>query len=163
MPTNMNEPLTIVRLVVGHLSANCWIVGRPDTREGLVIDPGGNSEEIIQTIKELDLDIQMIILTHGHSDHIAALYEIQESTEAAVAIHTADTDFLEGRGSFSSQFGISYRTPESPDRLLHDGNMSVCHCHGYRIPASPRGRVTISPRVQESFCSSRISVNWPEN
>jgi hydroxyacylglutathione hydrolase len=123
MPTNMNEPLTIVRLVVGYLSANCWIVGRPDTREGLVIDPGGNAKEISRTIEKLDLDIQMIILTHGHSDHIAALYDIQESTGAAVAIHTADADFLDGRGAFSSQFGISYRTPESPDRLLHEGDV----------------------------------------
>ena len=120
---NTNEPLTITRLVVGYLSANCWIVGRPDTREGLVIDPGGNGDEILRAIEKNDLDIEIIVLTHGHSDHIAALYEIQESTGAAVAIHAADADFLAGRGSYSSQFGISYRTPESPDRLLHEGDV----------------------------------------
>ncbi len=119
----MDEQLTIVRLVVGHLSANCWIVGNPDTREGLVIDPGGNAEDIYRTIKKLELDIEIIVLTHGHSDHIAALFDIQDRTGAAVAIHVADADFLEGRGAFSSQFGISYKTPESPDRLLHEGDV----------------------------------------
>ena len=119
----MDEQLTVVRLVVGHLSANCWIVGNPDTREGLVIDPGGNAEDIYRTIKKLELDIQAIILTHGHSDHIAALFDIQDRTGAAVAIHSADADFLEGRGAFSSMFGVSYKTPESPDRLLHDGGV----------------------------------------
>jgi hydroxyacylglutathione hydrolase len=119
----MEEKLFIKRLVVGELSANCWIVGAEETGEGLVIDPGGNHEEISRAIDSSGLDIKLIILTHGHSDHIAALYEIQEKTGAEVAIHVSDADFLEGHGSFSSQFGISYKTPHPPDMLLHEDDM----------------------------------------
>jgi hydroxyacylglutathione hydrolase len=117
----MDKELMIKRLVVGSLSANCWIAG---TRggDGLVIDPGGNFKEISRAIDDTGMDIKLIILTHGHSDHIAALYEIQEKTGAEVAIHTLDADFLEGYGSFSSQFGISYKTPRPPDRLLREGD-----------------------------------------
>jgi hydroxyacylglutathione hydrolase len=118
----MNDEMIIKRLVVGHLSANCWIIGG-SYGAGLVIDPGGNADAIKRAIDESRLDIEMIVLTHGHSDHIAALYEVQDHTGAAVAIHAADADFLEGRGSISSQFGISYRTPHPPDRLLHDGDI----------------------------------------
>lgn len=110
------------RLVVGHLSANCWICGSELSRKGMVIDPGGNADEINQAIDDSGLDIVVIILTHGHSDHIAALYDVQEQTGAQVAIHIEDSDFLEGRGSYSSQFGISYRTPQPPDRLLREGD-----------------------------------------
>jgi hydroxyacylglutathione hydrolase len=118
----MDEKLIIKRLVVGALSANCWIVGARDTGEGMVIDPGGNADAILQAITDSGLDISIIVLTHGHSDHIAALFDIRDSTGAAVAIHREDADFLKGRGAFSSMFGISYKTPEPPDRLLHDGD-----------------------------------------
>jgi hydroxyacylglutathione hydrolase len=114
--------MIIKRLVVGHLSANCYIVGSENTHDGMVIDPGGNGEEIKDAITDSGLLIKIIVLTHGHSDHIAALYEIQDMTGAEVAIHIEDADFLEGRGAFSSQFGISYRTPHPPDRLLREGD-----------------------------------------
>ena len=133
----MDDKLNIIRLVVGHLSANCWIVGNPDTRDGLVFDPGGNAEDIYRTIKKLDYDIGTIILTHGHSDHIAALFDIQDRTGARVAIHTEDADFLEGRGNFSSQFGISYKTPETPDRLLHEGDVIMLGNTSFTVIHTP--------------------------
>ena len=111
----------IKRLVVGSLSANCYIVGSEATREGLIIDPGGNAEDTFKAAA--GLDIKIIVLTHGHSDHVAALYDIQDETGAEVAIHTADAQFLHGRGAFSMMFGISYRTPEPPDRLLNEGDI----------------------------------------
>ena len=129
----------IKRLVVGSLSANCYIVGSETTREGLVIDPGGDAHEIIKAISDSGLDIKIIVLTHGHSDHIAALYDIQDQTGAEVAIHTADAQFLQGRGSFSMMFGISYKTPDPPNRLLKEGDIidigdlhfSVLHTPGH--------------------------------
>jgi hydroxyacylglutathione hydrolase len=122
----MADTLIIKRLVVGYLSANCYIVGRESSGEGMVIDPGGNEREILQAITDSRLAIKTIVLTHGHSDHIAALYDIQDRTGAQVAIHIEDADFLEGRGSFSSQFGISYKTPHPPDRLLREGDVIDC-------------------------------------
>jgi hydroxyacylglutathione hydrolase len=119
----MDDRVIIVRLVVGSLSANCYIVGSETTGEGMVIDPGGNPDVINRAILDSELDIKIIVLTHGHSDHIAALYDIQEETGAEVAIHIEDADFLEGRGSHSSQFGISYPTPHPPDRLLREGDI----------------------------------------
>jgi hydroxyacylglutathione hydrolase len=135
----MDDTLIIKRLVVGYLSANCYIVGPKSAGEGMVIDPGGNEQDIIKAIGESGLEIKIIVLTHGHSDHIAALRDIQDRTGAPAAIHIEDADFLEGRGSFSSQFGISYRTPRPPDRLLREGDeidvggfsLTVVHTPGH--------------------------------
>jgi len=133
----MDNRLIIKRLVVGSLSANCFIVGEEAGAEGMVIDPGGNGEQILRAIADSGLDIKIIVLTHGHSDHIAALYDIQDKTGAEVAIHVADADFLEGNGSVSSQFGISYRTPHPPDRLLREGDEIVIGKTSFKVIHTP--------------------------
>jgi hydroxyacylglutathione hydrolase len=133
----MDNRLTIKRLVVGSLSANCFIVGGAAGTEGMVIDPGGNSEQILRAIQDSRLNIKIIVLTHGHSDHIAALYDIQDKTGAGAAIHTEDADFLEGHGSYSSQFGISYKTPHPPDRLLHEGDAITIGDTGFEVIHTP--------------------------
>jgi glyoxylase-like metal-dependent hydrolase (beta-lactamase superfamily II) len=129
----MDEKPVIKRLVVGSLSA----VGRKSAGEGMVIDPGGNGDEIYRAITGTGLDIKIIVLTHGHSDHIAALYDIQDKTGAEVAIHREDADFLEGHGSYSSQFGISYRTPHPPDRLLREGDTIDIRGMSFKVIHTP--------------------------
>jgi hydroxyacylglutathione hydrolase len=120
--TKMTEDIIITRLVVGSLSANCYIVGSKKSGQGLVIDPGGNARDITGAIADSLLVIKTIVLTHGHSDHLAALYEVQHHTGATVAIHGEDSDVLRGYGEHGMMFGISYRTPASVDRLLDDGD-----------------------------------------
>ena len=118
----MDDTVFITRLVVGSFSANCYIVGSKNTGEGLIIDPGGEPKEIIKAISDSLLKIKTIVLTHGHADHIAALYDIKSYTGAQVAIHRADNNFLNGSREYSVMWGISYRTPDQPDRLLDEGD-----------------------------------------
>jgi hydroxyacylglutathione hydrolase len=131
------DDIIIKRLTVGSLSANCYIVGKAKTREGLVIDPGGNARQVSEAIDHSMLEIKTIVLTHGHSDHLAALYEVQHYTGAAVAIHTADSQVLQGKGEYSMMFGISYRTPVSIDRLLNDNDIIEMGDIRFRVIHTP--------------------------
>ena len=130
--------MILKKLVVGPLASNCYIVGSEATKEGMIIDPADEAEEILQSIKELGLKISLIVLTHGHPDHVGALKEIKEATGAEVAIHTDDAESLQQQ-SLGFLFGLSYPAPPPPDRLLKDEDsidigdlhFGVLHTPGY--------------------------------
>ena len=106
-------------LEVGPLATNCYIVGSESGGEGMIIDPGGDAKQILKKVSDLKLDIKLIVLTHGHIDHVGALGEVKEATGADIAAHTDDVKTL-GDDSLSVLFGISQPAPPLPDRLLKD-------------------------------------------
>ena len=114
--------MIVERVVVSHLRSNCFIVGMESSKEGIVIDPGGDADDIIAKLRQVRFAIKLIMLTHGHSDHVGALYEVQQATGADAAIHSNDSSAVSGRGNLTSMFGISYRTSRSPCRILKDGD-----------------------------------------
>ena len=109
------------RLVVGPLAANCYIVGSEITREGMIVDPGDEAEQILSKVKDLELDIKIIVLTHGHIDHIGAVRELSEATGAEICIHSDDVWALQ-RQHVSNLFTVSYPAASSPKRLIKGGD-----------------------------------------
>jgi glyoxylase-like metal-dependent hydrolase (beta-lactamase superfamily II) len=89
----------------------------------MIIDPGDEAGGILKSVQDLELGIKLIVLTHGHLDHIGALKEVKEATGAEVAIHSDDAKPLQGHyQSLGAMFGLSYPAPSPPDRLLEDGD-----------------------------------------
>jgi len=125
-------------LTVGPFSANCYIVGAEKEGCGMVIDPGDEAEKILGNVKSLGLNIQFIVLTHGHIDHVGALKEVKEATGALIAAHTDEVTLIK-ENPMNRLFGLSYPTPPLPDRLLSDGDVievaslsfSVLHTPGH--------------------------------
>lgn len=68
-----------------------------ETKSGILIDPADESDKIKEKIKEIDLNIEYIILTHAHFDHVNALYDIKQYTNAKVLVHKNDFDMLIGK------------------------------------------------------------------
>ena len=62
---------------------NCTVLFDQDTKSGVVIDPGGDVDVILQTIAENDLTIEAIWLTHGHIDHAGGADELPRKAQAA--------------------------------------------------------------------------------
>ena len=109
------------RLVVGPFASNCYIIGSESNKEGVIIDPGDEAEEILNNVKDLELKTKFIVLTHGHIDHVGALKEVKDATGAEAAIHTDDAKSLNDH-SLGRVFGLSYPPPPAPDRLLKGGD-----------------------------------------
>ncbi len=111
--------MILKRLVVGPIGTNCYVVGSESGKKGMVIDPGGDADIIINTVKELGLSIDLIILTHTHFDHTGALKAVKDATGARVALHKDEKDSM--MNPIFQAFGVSGKTPEA-DRLLEDGD-----------------------------------------
>ena len=86
--------MIIEPLAVGPLQTNCYIVGDEISREGIVIDPGGDADMILETVRRLNLKIKLVVNTHGHFDHVLANKEVVEATGAPLAIHPDDAAML---------------------------------------------------------------------
>lgn len=74
----------------GMFQANCYIIGDEDTREAMVVDPGGDANGILGQLSENNLTAKYIVLTHGHGDHIAAVDELKKATGAKILISRRD-------------------------------------------------------------------------
>ena len=69
---------------VGPVAENCYIAQGPDAGRGLIVDPGDEADRILGAVEKLGLDVEAILLTHCHFDHIGAVAPVARATEAPV-------------------------------------------------------------------------------
>jgi hydroxyacylglutathione hydrolase len=119
------EAMILKMLAVGPFAANCYIVGSTSTKQGMIIDPGADADTIIKTIQQTGLSIFTIVITHAHMDHVGALREVQQKTNARFAIHEAEKGFVFSTPMrMLTSLGVSpVKSPPKPDRLLRDGDL----------------------------------------
>ncbi len=112
--------MQIHSVAVGITQTNCYIVGCEETQEGVVIDPGGHPQRILQAIEESGLTIRYVLNTHCHFDHMGANAEIVTATGALLALHAAELPMLQSRGG-AALFGVPVNASPTPDLQLESG------------------------------------------
>lgn len=154
----------VERIVTGFLNTNTYLYSR--WRKGcIIIDPGGNYEEIINRLQKKNFTPHAIVCTHGHFDHVAAVGQIvshfaEQDVHVPVYIHEADGKYLgaEAKKTHLENFrmlGIEYNSvfhgflehlPE-PETYLSEGDtlldtdLTVLHTPGH----TPGGISLYSP------------------
>lgn len=132
--------LELLTVVVTNLEQNCIILFDPDSRCAAVVDPGGEVSKISRLLAAYYLQVERIVLTHGHHDHVGGATELADRTGAQILGPHKDDSFLLSAVEEESQ---GENTPKlrnvKPDRFLAEGDeillansqFTVFHCPGH--------------------------------
>ena len=135
--------LEIKALSIGIvISTNCYIVRDTQTGKTLVIDPGIFDKNLDATLTEMGVtELEYILLTHGHFDHISGAAKLQKKYGGKIAIHSLDAPCLkDSENSRAALFGFSSPVFDC-DNALADGDIisfgesviKVIHTPGHTV------------------------------
>ncbi|MCF4172595.1 MULTISPECIES: MBL fold metallo-hydrolase [Vibrio] len=125
---------------VTSFAQNCSIVWCDETMKGVVVDPGGDVKQLEMLIKELGVQVEQLVLTHGHLDHVGGTEPLAEALDAnIVGPHKADNFWLQGLENQSQMFGFPLTKAFEPNQWLDDGDtiefgnqsLNVIHTPGH--------------------------------
>ncbi|WP_323799544.1 MBL fold metallo-hydrolase [Parasphingorhabdus sp.] len=134
-----DAPLKAVIIPVTPLQQNCTLLWCTKTNKAALSDPGGDLNRLKAAVEEHGVDLEKIILTHGHLDHCGQAGMLAEELGIPIEGPHEDDRFwidqLEGDGA---RFGMEAKSFE-PDRWLKDGDqvmvgdlvLDVIHCPGH--------------------------------
>ncbi len=94
--------------VVGPLDTNCYLVYDEEAREGVVIDPGGDAEELAELLRWVDrlgLRVVAIVVTHGHFDHFLGAPYLSRELGAPIYMNPRDAEVARVSAKWSPAFG----------------------------------------------------------
>jgi glyoxylase-like metal-dependent hydrolase (beta-lactamase superfamily II) len=107
---------------VGPLGCNCSIVADGDTKDAIVVDPGGDFARIDQVLRHYDLTVRAIVHTHAHLDHIMATRDVKEAHGGEIGLHPDDLFLYDGMQQQAAFFGWKTRPGLPLDRRLAHGD-----------------------------------------
>ena len=86
--------MKIEKFVTGIISTNCYLVSNEETRQAVIIDPAAVPRALTETVEQENLEIQAVLLTHGHFDHILGLDTLLKLWQVPVYVEEEDQEIL---------------------------------------------------------------------
>ncbi|MDO5300902.1 MAG: MBL fold metallo-hydrolase [Tissierellia bacterium] len=129
--------MELMRIVVGA-GTNCYLYFE-EKGPGFIVDPGANGQKLLEILKEREIDLQAVLLTHAHADHIGGLNEIKDHLDVPIYLHRQELAVYDDpKLNLLTAFGwpaMKYR----PEELIEDGDtislgfaeLSVLHTPGH--------------------------------
>lgn len=134
------------QLTIGPVMTNCYLYWDDKIKVGVVVDPAGDCQRILEAIQAHKLKIEWILLTHTHYDHIGAVQELAEKTGAKIAVHALDAAGLTDPNVSLSAFSGYGGKQKAADVLLADGDIFTCGSLKFQVfhtPGHTRGGICI--------------------
>jgi glyoxylase-like metal-dependent hydrolase (beta-lactamase superfamily II) len=127
--------LSAAIIPVTAFQQNCTLLFDSESKKGAVIDPGGDIDRIEAAIKEADVEIEAIYLTHGHIDHAAGAEDLKAKLNVKIiGSHKADEPLLQGLEDQAKMFGLEDDVKNvTPDQWLDDGDKVTIGGHEFDV------------------------------
>ena len=125
---------------VTHYQQNCSLIWCDEAHQAALIDPGGETERLLQAVTGQGATVEKVLLTHGHLDHVGAAREVADRLGVPiVGPHKDDGFWLQLLPKQAEMFGFPGALAFEPDQWLQDGDqvsvgnvkLSVLHCPGH--------------------------------
>jgi len=96
---------------------NGFVVACERTREAVLIDPGDEVDQLLGAVRDLDVDVQAVLLTHAHIDHITGVAAAKDAFDVPVYLHRDDLFLYEMAVQQGAMFGFKVRQPPPVDQF----------------------------------------------
>tara|TARA_R110000868_G_scaffold144396_7_gene363513 strand:+ start:539 stop:1189 length:651 start_codon:yes stop_codon:yes gene_type:complete len=132
--------LKVAILPVTPFQQNCTLLWNETTMRGAVSDPGGDLDRIMETVEELGITLEKVLLTHGHLDHASAAGELAERLGVPIeGPHRDDLFLISDLPRQGAKYGFPTYQSFEPTRWLENGDtvevggltFQVLHCPGH--------------------------------
>jgi glyoxylase-like metal-dependent hydrolase (beta-lactamase superfamily II) len=145
MPDNSKPPkdspdegvMIVDTFPVGLLQCNCTILARVGSSRAIVIDPGDDADVILGRLERLGLDLERIVSTHAHLDHVGAIHGLQTKTGAAASIHEDDLFLFDHLDDQAAWLGLPAPRRGEIDRFIDDGDTVAVPDFGIGVIHTP--------------------------
>ncbi|MBQ8311512.1 MAG: MBL fold metallo-hydrolase [Clostridia bacterium] len=113
--------MEIINLFPGSFASNCYVL--ISQKHAAIVDPSANADKILSVIEQKGAIPDMILLTHGHFDHIMSLDDLRDKSGVPAYIHRDDAELPEdAQKNAFHYFFHTERTYRRPERELQDGD-----------------------------------------
>ncbi len=138
--TETKEKAGAVIIPVTLFEQNCTLIWCEASKKAVVIDPGGDVPKILRAIKQANVNVEKIWLTHGHIDHVGGAAELRDALKVPIeGPHIDDKFLLDNVVSSGARFGMTGVRDFAPDRWLTRAIRSrlanltfdILHCPGH--------------------------------
>ncbi len=125
---------------VTPLQQNCTLMWCDETMKGVVIDPGGDVDTLMEAVEKFAFTVDKVLLTHGHFDHVGGAMDLAERTGAPIIGPHADDEFITSNVvARGHEFGVTGGRDVTGNTWLNEGDtvefgnetLAVIHTPGH--------------------------------
>jgi len=151
--------LRVEQIPTGQLMTNCYLLweewGRSEDlsevrmtrragkgeeggkRKGVIIDPGDDAQKILMRVRNHNIEVDKILATHCHFDHIGAVAQLKRELDAEFIIHKDDLSYVRDCKNAARKWGFHIEQPDDPDRFIDEGDTIMVGSSSLEVVHTP--------------------------
>jgi len=101
--------MEIKKFTLGPVFTNTYLIYDKNTRRAVIVDPSFEPKELLSTLKLLNLQVDAILLTHAHFDHIGGLQDVLKVITPKVYVHVQEASWLQDATKNCSELLLGFK------------------------------------------------------